>query len=54
MKIRHLLTGLAIMVSFMAASAFTALAAPAKGRFEEVTEHAITGWPMTAMSRMRR
>ncbi len=29
---------------FMAASAFTALAAPAKGRFEEVTEHAITGW----------
>ena len=44
MKIRHLLTGLAIMVSFMAASAFTALAAPAKGRFEEVTEHAITGW----------
>ena len=28
MKIRHLLTGLAIMVSFMAASAFTALAAP--------------------------
>ena len=44
MKIRHLLTGLAIMVSFMAASAFTTLAAPAKGRFEEVTEHAITGW----------
>ena len=44
MKIRHLLTGLAIMASFMAASAFTTLAAPAKGRFEEVTEHAITGW----------
>lgn len=44
MKIRHLLTGLAITVSFMAASAFTALAAPAKGRFEEVTEHTITGW----------
>lgn len=44
MKIRHLLTGLAMAVSFMAASSFTALAAPAKGRFEEVTDHAITGW----------
>lgn len=44
MKIRHLLTGLAMAVSFTAVSAFTALAAPAKGRFEEVTEQSITGW----------
>lgn len=44
MKIRHLLTVITVAAAFTAASAITAFAAPAKGRFEEVTGKAITGW----------
>lgn len=44
MKLRHLLTGTILTVTFLAATAFTAFAAVSKGRFETADDTAITGW----------
>ena len=44
MKLKHLLTGIIMAAAFTVSSALTVFAAPAKGRFEEVTSQTISGW----------
>ena len=44
MKLKTLITGAILTLSILAASATTALAAVPRGRFEKVTDTAITGW----------
>lgn len=44
MKFRHILTGALLTVILLSATAFTASAAVAKGRFETVDETSIKGW----------
>ena len=41
MKLKHLLTGIIMAAAFTVSSALTVFAAPAKGRFEEVTSQKI-------------
>ena len=44
MKLKHLLTVIIMAAAFTVSSALTVFAAPAKGRFEEVTSQTISGW----------
>ena len=50
MKFRHLITGIFLTISILAAAAFTAFAAAPKGRFETVDSSTISGWAYDSSS----